>query len=92
MGREHSNSTQNYLELLQAKPKQYPFCRHLYEEWHFISFKYHQVCVIWKILSADEVKRNIAAAMSHWETQTCIRFVNRTTQHDFIVINEGRCG
>ena len=40
----------------------------------------------------DEVKRNIMAAMRHWETQTCIRFVNRTTHSDFIVFNSGRCG
>ena len=38
------------------------------------------------------VENNIYKAMSHWEQHTCIRFVNRTNEHDFIVFNPGQCG
>ena len=53
-----------------------------------------QYLYVYSMLSVhvEEVIRNIGAAMSHWETQTCVRFVNRTTQPDFIVFNSGRCG
>ena len=54
---------------------------------------YKSITIPWRgVVCIDEVRRNIAAAMRHWETQTCIRFINRSTQTDFIVFNSGRCG
>ncbi|KAK2156973.1 hypothetical protein LSH36_201g01018 [Paralvinella palmiformis] len=38
------------------------------------------------------VRHNIIQAMGQWQRHTCIRFVNRTTEEDYIVFNPGPCG
>ena len=40
----------------------------------------------------EMVKQNIYLAMSHWERHTCIEFVNRTTEDDYIEFEPGSCG
>ncbi|XP_064633590.1 bone morphogenetic protein 1-like [Lineus longissimus] len=42
--------------------------------------------------TTDSVKINIYAAMAHWEEHTCIKFVPRTTEKDYIEFAPGRCG
>ncbi|CAH1794997.1 unnamed protein product [Owenia fusiformis] len=40
----------------------------------------------------DAVTENIQLAMSHWEKNTCIRFINRTYEKDYIYFTPGHCG
>lgn len=40
----------------------------------------------------EVVRQNIYHAMGHWQLHTCIRFVNRTTQEDYIEFEPGPCG
>ena len=40
----------------------------------------------------ENIKQNILQAMSHWEKNTCIRFINQTDEKDYIIFNPGPCG
>ncbi|XP_074649292.1 bone morphogenetic protein 1-like [Tubulanus polymorphus] len=40
----------------------------------------------------DRIRSNIHYAISHWENLTCIRFVERTAEKDFIEFTPGACG
>ncbi|PFX27229.1 Bone morphogenetic protein 1-like, partial [Stylophora pistillata] len=39
-----------------------------------------------------EQKAVILQAMRHWENATCLTFIERTTEKDFIYFHKGRCG
>ena len=40
----------------------------------------------------DYVRQNINQAMVQWEKFTCIKFVNRTDEADYVIFNPGPCG
>lgn len=37
-------------------------------------------------------KTTITKAMRHWEDKTCLSFIDRTTETDYIFFHKGRCG
>jgi len=41
---------------------------------------------------AGDQKATIIQAMRHWENMTCLSFVERTTEKDYIYFHKGRCG
>lgn len=40
-------------------------------------------------ISAESERKVVLSAMAHWENHTCIRFVNRTNQRDYITVFPG---
>ena len=44
------------------------------------------VCVA---LTGDDVRASFSKAMVMWERETCIRFVPRTTEEDYVELGEG---
>ena len=50
---------------------------------------------VYSILTGDEEKQKVLNAMRYIESKTCVKFVARTTQEDYIIINKeanaGRC-
>ena len=51
-------------------------------------------CVFQRTLMclSEDMLGHILQAMGHWEKLTCIRFVNRTTEKDYIEFEPGPCG
>lgn len=47
------------------------------------------VCVSLAI-AGDEVRASFSKAMAMWERETCIRFVPRTAEEDYVELGEGR--
>jgi len=42
--------------------------------------------------SIETVRENIVQAMNHWHSHTCIQFVKRTNQQNFLLLESGPCG
>ena len=41
--------------------------------------------------SGDQ-KATLIQAMRHWENFTCLSFIERTTEKDYVFFHKGRCG
>ena len=52
----------------------------------------------WKTLSdkcfyfSGDQKATLIQAMRHWENFTCLSFIERTTEKDYVFFHKGRCG
>lgn len=50
---------------------------------------YHCALVCVCCTTGDDVRASFSKAMVMWERETCVRFVPRTTEEDYVELGEG---